>query len=88
MPKYEYKRLDDDEVFEEELNDLGAQGYRIVAVIPEGATNQAQVILMREVPMPVDHTLYQPVKTANGVTYTPIAAQQISIEEAFSTFED
>lgn len=92
MSKYEYRILENSYgnkiVTEVALNKLGDQGFQIVAFQPETADEYARVILMREVPQPVDHTMYQPVKTANGVAYTPIAAQQVSIEEASSTFED
>lgn len=92
MSKYEYRILENSYgnkiVTEVALNALGAIGYRIIAFRPETADDYAQIIMMREVPQPVDHTIYLPVKTANGVAYTPITAQQISIEEAFSTFED
>ena len=51
MKRYEYKVIDTDKNLEEELNDLGAQGWRVVGVTTKKqlliAPPQA-IILMRE----------------------------------------
>ena len=52
MQRYEYKVIDTDKQIEEELNDLGAQGWQVVGVTTKKqlfiAPPQA-IILMREV---------------------------------------
>jgi hypothetical protein len=52
MRRYEYKVIDTDKHIEEQLNDLGAQGWRVVGVTTKKqlliAPPQA-IILMREV---------------------------------------
>lgn len=54
--RYEYKVIDTDKSLEEELNDLGAEGWQVVGVTTKKqlfiAPPQA-IILMREV-LPVD----------------------------------
>jgi Domain of unknown function (DUF4177) len=51
MTRYEYKLIDTDKHIEEQLNDLGAEGWRVVGVTTKKqlfiAPPQA-VILMRE----------------------------------------
>jgi hypothetical protein len=52
MRRYDYKVIDTDKHIEEQLNDLGAQGWRVVGVTTKKqlfiAPPQA-IILMREV---------------------------------------
>ena len=52
MKRYEYKVIDTDKHIEEQLNDLGAQGWQVVGVTTKKqlliAPPQA-IILMREV---------------------------------------
>jgi hypothetical protein len=52
MKRYEYKVIDTDKRIEEQLNDLGAQGWQVVGVTTKKqlfiAPPQA-IILMREV---------------------------------------
>ena len=52
MQRYEYKVIDTDKHIEEQLNDLGAQGWQVVGVTTKKqlfiAPPQA-IILMREV---------------------------------------
>jgi Domain of unknown function (DUF4177) len=57
MQRYEYKVIDTDKLLEEELNALGAQGWRVVGVTTKKqlfiAPPQA-IILMREVQASAD----------------------------------